>query len=445
MGIVINDNLITYSPKPLDDRYGLYNSVALANAAIISSVRYIGLTVGIKTVGGVDDYWYYAGITDGDLVLKSSGGGGSGISGLSGISGIAGAASTDCISYTISIDGCGETPTTIDFGYTDCIGNHIADSLIWDTITGKTFCAKANTIEVNTPVGCHEPIVTNNGSCATNGCDYDYMLIASHSTSYILNTNEQYNYYYGNDVCGWDSCDLNLSYQYTRGETDPIPQAYGNCGIPLPIDLQVGDIVELCGHAYCGAADNGDTFDTNVEYFSCDDVTGGTSDFVGKLFMVPNASTFNNHYTCFSNSVTIGNANALPECSTFLLVGLGATFGTIGLYNQIKATWTLSIKRLCNTNAVDAPMGLTKGAGFANECDAVKDGDAGLFPNSLYYNPVGAVWSYGAANSVNQFFTDAAKTIPFDGGNFWYYSNVATNRCALQIDTSGYVVDQFCC
>jgi hypothetical protein len=441
MGIVINDNLITYSPKPLDDRYGTYASVAAANAAIISSVRYIGLTVGIINSGHVDEYWYYAGIADGDLILKSSGGGASGISGLVGISGIGGGASSDCISYTISVEACDTIDDRVDFDYTDCNGNNIADSLIWNTVTTKTFCAKKDSIGIHPSAHCTTPVLTVNGSCATNGCNYDYTLIASHSTSYILNDNNPDIYYCGNDVCGWDSCDLNVTYQYTRGQTEPIPQAYGNCGIPLPIDLQVGDIVKLCGHAYCGDADDGDTFDTNVEYFSCDDVTGGTSNFIAKLFMVPNASTFNNHYTCFSNSVTVGNATALPKCSTFLLVGLGATFGTIPSSAQIKATWTLSIKRLCKAPDGNLPMGLTDGYSYGN-CKVTTDG---LFPNSLYYNPVGAVWSYGAANSVNRFFTDAAKTTPFNGGNFWYYSNVATNNCALQIDGGGFVVDQFCC
>jgi len=438
MGIVINDNLITYSPKPLDDRYGLYNSVAIANAAIISSVRYIGLTVGIKTVGGVDDYWYYAGIADGDLILKS--GGGVGISGLSGISGIAGGDSTECISFTLSI-ACLDIPTTVDFQYTTCGGSIVTDTLTWDTDTSKSFCAIKDSVSFNTPGGCDPPNLADSGYCSTNACDYDYMLIASHSTSYILTTNEVDTYYCGNSTCGWDSCDLNVTYQYYRnsGETSPIPQEYGNCGIPLPIDLQVGDIVELCGHAHCAQAENGDTFDTTVEYFSCDDVTGGTADFIAKLFMVPKESTFTNRYTCFSNSVTIGESTALPECSTFLLVGLGATFGTIPATALIKSTWTLSVKRLCNVTT-DAPMGLTNGS--PTGCEAVADG---LFPNSLYYNPVGAVWSYGAVDSVDQFFTDAAKTIPFDGAGRWYYSNVATNNCALQIDSSGYVIDQYCC
>jgi hypothetical protein len=408
--------------------------VAAANAAIISSVRYIGLTVGIINSGHVDEYWYYAGITDGDLVLKSSGGGESGISGLYGISGIA----ASCESYTVAMSDCDHDVT---ISYIDCTNNTI--ELTIHPSTSTTFCAQPNTIKTDMVGDCLGKLtITDNGPCAT-GCDYDYMLIASHSTSYVLNDTSVDTYYCGNHICGWDSCDLDITYQFDRntGQTYPLQQEFGNCGIPLPIDLQVGDIVELCGHAYCGAADDGDTFDTNVQWFSCDAITGSGKDFITRLFMYPSESTFNNRYTCFSNSVTVGVETALPKCSTFLLIGLGSTFGTVPYYSTIKATWTLTIKRLCNVaNQDQVPMALTAGYGYG--CDAVS---VGIFPYSLYYNPVGATWSYGFVNSVNQFFTDAAKTIPFNGNDLYYYSTIGTNSCALRINSSGYVVSEWCC
>lgn len=46
-----------------------YASVAAANTACPSAIRYIGLTVIVGTV----EYWYQGGITDPDLVVKSGG------------------------------------------------------------------------------------------------------------------------------------------------------------------------------------------------------------------------------------------------------------------------------------------------------------------------------------------------------------------------------------
>ena len=72
MSILRNDSLQVAAPKSVDSRYDNdgagYSSVSQANANIIGSFRFIGLTV---NVGGVE-YWYRSGTTDGDLVIKSS-------------------------------------------------------------------------------------------------------------------------------------------------------------------------------------------------------------------------------------------------------------------------------------------------------------------------------------------------------------------------------------
>lgn len=84
MAIQINDNLNPLAPKILDNRYGPYTSTTEANSVINLSFRVVGLTVGIlsgdtvfsggryiSSTEGVVEYWYYTGITDSDLVLKS--------------------------------------------------------------------------------------------------------------------------------------------------------------------------------------------------------------------------------------------------------------------------------------------------------------------------------------------------------------------------------------
>jgi len=70
-----NDNFRIEAGKPIDDRYtrfGLaYVDIAEVNATIVISRRYKGLTV---LVGNLE-YWYLEGITDADLVIKTTGGG----------------------------------------------------------------------------------------------------------------------------------------------------------------------------------------------------------------------------------------------------------------------------------------------------------------------------------------------------------------------------------
>lgn len=89
MGIVLSSNIDLQGGLPLDSRYGLYSSTTQANSSIVTANRFVGLTVGIVTgtttynglqlieaEDGVQEYWYYTGITDSDLVLKESEGGG---------------------------------------------------------------------------------------------------------------------------------------------------------------------------------------------------------------------------------------------------------------------------------------------------------------------------------------------------------------------------------
>lgn len=56
----------------LDVLYGPYNSLAEAKATVVSVLREKGLTVGVYESGAVVEYWWKAGTTDGDLVLKQA-------------------------------------------------------------------------------------------------------------------------------------------------------------------------------------------------------------------------------------------------------------------------------------------------------------------------------------------------------------------------------------
>ena len=77
MAIILNDNLQINTGKPVDLKYLTstnipYSAVTAVNNAISVSYRYSGLTVNILG----EEYWYKNGITDGDLIPKSLGGGG---------------------------------------------------------------------------------------------------------------------------------------------------------------------------------------------------------------------------------------------------------------------------------------------------------------------------------------------------------------------------------
>lgn len=80
MPLTVNDAIQNSSPKPLDNKYGVfasgafraYASVTEANTSISSAFRSIGLTVLVNTGSGNQEYWYQAGVADGNLVIKNS-------------------------------------------------------------------------------------------------------------------------------------------------------------------------------------------------------------------------------------------------------------------------------------------------------------------------------------------------------------------------------------
>lgn len=80
MSLTVNDALQNNSPKPLDNKYGIfsagafrpYASIAEANATIPAAYRSVGLTVVVTTVSGNAEYWYQGGIADGNLVAKGN-------------------------------------------------------------------------------------------------------------------------------------------------------------------------------------------------------------------------------------------------------------------------------------------------------------------------------------------------------------------------------------
>lgn len=71
MAINLSDNINYNAPKHADARYGPWTGVTHANDNVIALQRAIGLTVGIQSGNTLLEYWYYSGVTDSDLVLKT--------------------------------------------------------------------------------------------------------------------------------------------------------------------------------------------------------------------------------------------------------------------------------------------------------------------------------------------------------------------------------------
>jgi hypothetical protein len=109
MAITFNDNLNVSATKPVDRRYGPYNgtsinaAISAANAATVAGERYIGLTVGLTVnFGPVKEYWYAAGVTNNDLVEKTSSvsGAGNGLTNTNGTIGLGGTLTTPTVITT---------------------------------------------------------------------------------------------------------------------------------------------------------------------------------------------------------------------------------------------------------------------------------------------------------------------------------------------------------
>jgi len=82
----LSNNLQINSPKPVDNRTGKfvsgawipYASTTEANSAINPFYRYNGMIVTVGTPTSYQEYWYYGGTSDGNLVVKPAGSGGGG-------------------------------------------------------------------------------------------------------------------------------------------------------------------------------------------------------------------------------------------------------------------------------------------------------------------------------------------------------------------------------
>jgi len=97
----------------VDATYGPYADVAEANAAIIEGLRVQGRTVGILSGGTVVEYWWKDGVTDLDLVEKTSGGGGSALTVRDDTTSVEEVSQITFVGAVVSEDAPGLTTVTI--------------------------------------------------------------------------------------------------------------------------------------------------------------------------------------------------------------------------------------------------------------------------------------------------------------------------------------------
>jgi hypothetical protein len=72
MAITLNDNLQIQAGKHIDNRYGPYGSLTTTLSTLSAFQRSMGLTVGVMEAGSVKEYWFKSGVTNSDLVEKTT-------------------------------------------------------------------------------------------------------------------------------------------------------------------------------------------------------------------------------------------------------------------------------------------------------------------------------------------------------------------------------------
>ena len=190
------------------------------------------------------------------------------------------------------------------------------------------------------PAGSPGPAGTS-GTSGGGASSDEYWTIASHSG--IFNTapfSDLSVFYMGNDKCGWDSCDYNLT-QYVKGEADPLQTQYINVGIPNPIRLVPGDVVSLCGMGYAPSSDSSNSFGVSLSIFRCSSPVREQ----GLFDVYPLTNDYypyeNDKQTvCFGLTYTV--PSTIESCDFLFIVGLNSY---LNQSTDVKFTWQLSVTR----------------------------------------------------------------------------------------------------
>jgi hypothetical protein len=168
-------------------------------------------------------------------------------------------------------------------------------------------------------------------------------LIASHSGSFTEEAFQNSSIYWvGDRDCGWDSCSLTLAAGLGKERVDPIPSVFSNVLIPSPWYIYNGDVLEVCGIAHCGSADNNYAFGAALGRVSCAEIAQTGEGYPALLASGSDQFT-NNNSTCF-NLVWTSDGTYEP-CDT--LFELGFHVLNLPVSDLVKFSYTFKLTRGC--------------------------------------------------------------------------------------------------
>jgi hypothetical protein len=179
------------------------------------------------------------------------------------------------------------------------------------------------------------------GTSGGGGGGNELWIIASHSGSFYQDNVPPTEYYVGNSLCGWDSCDWDVPTKVSKELIEPVSPRFANTGIPNPFDLQEGDVITLCGLAWSDHANPGNFFRAGFTYFNCGVVDGdGNFPIIDGLALEEFTYTQDTSSACFSLSATV--QVPISACDNFFQVVLNSSLDNPEL---VKFSWQFSVYR----------------------------------------------------------------------------------------------------
>ena len=307
VGVSFSASIVVGVNAPIDAKYGPFASVATANSEVGSTLRYLGLTVGIITAGSIVEYWYKDGILDSDLILKTPSLIWANITGTP--TTLSGYGITDAVpsSRTLTINGT-TYDLTADRSWTVSAGT--TPTLAQVTTAGNTTTNAISVGGISNTVG-----LINSNSSTT---------IGSFRTSYQLAGFDTLGRLVGNDnqlvIGGYQASQWNTITFYTEGAESMRIFDTGNIGIGT-------------------TTDNARTLNVSGQLFVAGTATGNTT----PIFEVRNQAgssimDFRNDYAFFGCGQGAGNATGflfrMNDANYVQFVGYNYGFGS-GAYKPI--------------------------------------------------------------------------------------------------------------
>jgi hypothetical protein len=373
--------------------YTAAQSIVIANSALIYQVctviSYNNITgelvfsIPTTVVGAIDEYCSWDvnlnGAAGGDGSDGTSGTNGSaGTSGSNGSNGVNGSNGTDGTSGSNGSEGTsgtsGLTCTSIEvtnitldpqaYGYKDCTGTSFSVEIpaeqfisicatVWDE--GASF----NIVNNGVCSGTSGTSGTSGAGTGGGSSCPDHFKIAAVSGKF---NSDSYNFPNIENMFGSNSS-LGLGWSYGEYNSASVSDGFGNliftkafqanCGIPLAVDLNVGDTIKISGIAYIVDL-TPQTFVNPIFYitvsrFNCSSISAVNTS-IPLTTVIPVAQypmPANSLNVCFSETIVL--ASILPADETFFVVGMnvGTDEGDTIEPIEVRFSYTLNVSQAC--------------------------------------------------------------------------------------------------